>query len=196
MPLATEETTVGDAIEAVREYIDAIDAELDDDDLDTETDYAAALRNQRGTLEHYRAGLVWARDEAGWGADTDLVLGAPTAAEEALMDRERPRDASAAESRLWFVAAGTQAAPYHHEDNISATFADLGQTHPGFVKWAEGKLNTLSTPGNLRAGSPAQPSDGTTTSPDSSTQSETPDSATSPTANTASTSSSSDSPTD
>jgi len=100
MPLATEETTVGGAIEAVREYIDAIDAELDDDDLDTETDYAAALRNQRGTLEHYRAGLVWARDEAGWGADTGLVLGAPTAAEEALMDRERPRDASAADGCL------------------------------------------------------------------------------------------------
>jgi len=196
MPLATEETTVGDAIETVREYIDAIDGELSGDDLDTDTDYATALREQRGNLQYYLTGLVWVRDEADWGADANLVLGAPTAGEQALMDRERPQDAGRAERRLWFVAAGLQEAPCHHDDDVAETFAGLTSLHAGFVHWCESQLDALATPGNLQAGSPAQPSGRPETSPTSSTPAQTTPSTTQPGESTATTSSSSDSPTD
>jgi len=195
MPLATEETTVGDAIATVREYIDAIDAELDGDDLDTGTDYAQALRQQRGNLQYYLTGLVWVRDEGGWGAEATIKLGAPTAAEDALMDRHRPDNAGQNERRLWFVAAGIKEAPCHRE-KIDATFHELGQLHTGFVRWCESQLDSLATPGNLQAGSPAQPSESPETSPASSTPAQTTPSTTQPGESTATTSSSSDSPTD
>jgi hypothetical protein len=190
MPLATETYTLDEALAKVRAYISELDETLGT--LDPESDRAQALREQRGQLRSYARGLVWVRDEDEWGGDAKITLAAPTAGEKAKLDREQPPDASGKEAVLWFIALGTEEAPYASDD-LSETFAELCTTHDGFVQWAEGQLNSLATPGNFQTALQTD-SDEDATSPASSPETET--ETTSTNAATSSTSSSSDSRTD
>lgn len=142
--LTTESYTIGDALEELTEQIERLQDVLDG--LDPETDAYAATESQIDRLTYYRNGLVWQRDEEGWGEDAEIELGAMTAAEEALMHRESTTDADRKEMRLWFVAASTVDAPYASDD-LTETFTALGQCHPAFAQWAEAKANGLGVPG-------------------------------------------------
>lgn len=149
MPLTEETLTVDEAIEELDEQIDEYADEVEA--LDSDSERAKGLRSVRNTLKHYRTGLVWQRDTVGWGGDTELTFGPPTAGEDALMDREMPDNPGDKERRLWWVAGGTVDAPYHDDDLVTC-FANVGETHPGFVKWAEAKLNGLATPWESETG--------------------------------------------
>jgi len=170
MPLATLSTTVDEAIADVRERLGDIEEKLEG--LDAGTDRTQALQQQRATLQFRANGLLWMRDEEGWGGDARLELGAPTAGEQALMSREVPADAGASERTLWFVAAGTETAPYVGE-GMEETFEGLVDVHQGFVAWAEARLNDLATPGNAirrsSTSSQATPAETPSTSEDTST---------------------------
>ncbi|KKF39889.1 hypothetical protein FK85_25015 [Halorubrum saccharovorum] len=140
--LTTKTLTVDDARTELTEGIEALEDALDD--LDEDTDKAAALRDRKGTLTYWRNGLDWQTSEGDWTADTELTVGAMTAGEEAMMHREVPEQAGQDELRLWYVAASVEAAPFV-EDELEETFANVAGLHPAVVKWLEAKANGLGT---------------------------------------------------
>jgi hypothetical protein len=175
MPLDTKQTTIQEAIDDLQTRIEEIGDTMRD--LDASSNRYAALEDQASQLEYQASGLVWMRDEAGWGDDAVLELGGLTAGEQARMHKHAPADTVEDEMRLWFVAAGTVAAPYAGE-TLSETFAELVDTHAGYISWAEAQLNDLATPGNESPrlatylsetqGSPTSTSDSTSTTSSSS----------------------------
>jgi len=145
MPLQTETITVDDALAEIDEQIKEIGDTLAD--LKPGTDRYEALLDRSDTLEYRANGLIWMRDEAGWG-DFEVELGALSAGEKAKMHRQANSNASTEEMKLWWVAAGSEVGP-HVADSLSQTFETLAaDCHDGFVQWAEAKINELSTPGN------------------------------------------------
>jgi hypothetical protein len=169
--LTTQTITIEEARAELTEGIDALDEALDD--LDPDTDQAAALRDRRGTLTYWRNGLDWQTSEGDWTAETELTVGAMTAGEEAMMHREVPDQAGDDEFRLWFVAASVEAGPFV-EGELSETFANVANLHPAVVRWLESKANSLGTAsdeGNRSSeSSPATDSEATSTpAPDSTT---------------------------
>jgi hypothetical protein len=169
--LTTQTITIEEARAELTEGIDAIDEALDD--LDPDTDQAAALRDRRGTLTYWRNGLDWQVQDGDWTAETELTVGAMTAGEEAMMHREVPDQVGDDEFRLWFVAASVEAGPFV-EGELSETFANVANLHPAVVRWLEAKANSLGTAsdeGNRSSeSSPATDSEATSTpAPDSTT---------------------------
>jgi len=169
--LTTETITVEEARAELTEGIDAIEKALED--LDENTDEAAALRDRRGTLTYWRNGLDWQTSEEDWNTETELTIGAMTAGEEAMMHREMPDQVGDDEFRLWFVAASVEDGPFV-EDELADTFANVADLHPAVVKWLEAKANSLGTAsdeGNRSSkSSPATDSEATSTpAPDSTT---------------------------
>jgi hypothetical protein len=164
--LASETTTLEEAIASIDEHVDALEDHLEE--LDDDTDDAKAVGSQRDRLQYLRRGVEWQADE--WGAETEVTVGALTAGEEAMMHREIPDDAGEKERRLWYVAAASEAGPYV-EAELSETFANVAGLHPAFVEWVEGRSNALGVAGN-RSSTSSTATDAPTTStptPDSTT---------------------------
>lgn len=145
MPLDTTTYTIAEALDEIDDQIDEISETLVD--LTAGTDRYEALVDRAQSLEYRADGLTWMRDEGEWGEDAEITLGALTAGERAKMERQITDGASVAERRLWFVAAGTEEAPYAGGD-LAATFENLVDVHDGYLQWGEAQLNELSTPGN------------------------------------------------
>lgn len=147
--LTTDTTTIADALADIDDRIDDIADTLAD--LEPGTERYEALASQASTYEYWADGLVWHRDEADWGGDCELTFGAPTAGERALMQREMSDDASDATRRLWWVAVGTEDAPYVPDDETATlhdTFEQVADTlHPAFTAWAEWRIDRVATPG-------------------------------------------------
>lgn len=164
--LTSETTTLAEAEDSLDDDLDALREERKD--LADGTDQADAVDQRINRLEYLREGVRWHLDE--WGEETEITVGALTAGEEAMMDRERPDDAGAKERRLWYVAAATEAAPYVGAD-LAETFANVADLHPAFVAWVEGKSNSLGVAGNRSStSSTASETSGTSTQqPDSTT---------------------------
>lgn len=162
--LTTQTITIGEARTELTEGIDAIDDALAA--LDEDTDEAAALRDRQDRLTYWRNGLDWQTSEGEWDADTELTVGAMTAGEEAMMNREVPAQAGSDERRLWYVAASVKSAPFVG-DELPDTFANVADLHPAVVKWLEAKANSLGTAsdeGNRSSkSSPATDSEATST---------------------------------
>ena len=164
--LASETTTLEEAIASIDEHVDALEDHLKE--LDNDTDDAKAVRSQRDRLQYLCRGVEWQADE--WGEETEVTVGALTAGEEAIMHREIPGDAGEKERRLWYVAAASEAGPYV-EAELSETFANVAGLHPAFVEWVEGRSNALGVAGN-RSSTSSTATDAPTTStpaPDSTT---------------------------
>ncbi|WP_135830636.1 hypothetical protein [Halorussus halobius] len=205
--LTTESYRLDDALDDITAAIDALDTRLADlqssiDDEDSEgggesgdevRDLVEQLEARRDRLTFQQHGLQWQRDEEDWGGDTELVLGALTAGEEAIKNRAVPERAGRDERVLWLLAAATIKAPYADnrarddrltESVVEANFQGLAGTgiHPGFRQWLEAQVNSLGVPsesGN-RSGtsSPATGSSGTSQSERDSTTSSSSDSPT------------------
>lgn len=141
--LESETTTLADAEADLEEEIAAVDDELAD--LPDDSAEADALEGRRDRLKYLKNGIEYHADE--WGADAEVTVGALTAGEEAMMDRERPDHAGDKERRLWYVAAATDDAPYVGDD-LSETFANVADLHPAFVAWVEARSNALGVAGN------------------------------------------------
>jgi len=145
MPLTTDTYAVADALAEIDDQIDEIADTLDD--LEPGTDRYEALVSRANTLEYQANGVVWMRDEGGWG-EYEVEFGALSAGEKARMQRELPDEPADGEITLWFVAAGTVDGPYVGAD-LTETFATLASdVHDGYVQWAEARINDLSRPGN------------------------------------------------
>lgn len=140
--LTTKTLTVNDARTELSDGIEALEDALDE--LEEDTDQAAALRDRKETLTYWRNGLDWQTSEGEWTADTELTVGAMTAGEEAMMNREVPEQAGKDERRLWYVAASVEEAPFVEEE-LEQTFANVADLHPAVVKWFEAKSNSLGT---------------------------------------------------
>ncbi|OYR53597.1 hypothetical protein DJ73_07245 [Halorubrum sp. Ea1] len=164
--LASETTTLAEALDELDEHIGALEGHLEE--LDEGTEEADAVSDQRDRLKYLRRGVEWQADE--WGEDTEVTVGALTAGEEAMMHREIPDDAGEKERRLWYAAAASEVAPYV-EGELSETFANIAGLHPAFVEWVEGRSNALGVAGNRSStSSTASESSGTSTpTPDSTT---------------------------
>jgi len=134
MALAPVDTTVGEALADIREEIAETETELGD----TDPDAAAhdSLQSLRARLIDQRAGFEHHREHDGWAEDASIQIGAPTAGERALADREAPDDAGAQERTLWVLAAATEEAPWAAGD-LSATFREVSQLHPGVTDWCD-----------------------------------------------------------
>lgn len=141
--LTTESYTIDGTLEDLDEQISALEDAMDD--LDSSTEQHKALQQRRDRLRYFTDGLVWMRDEEGWGGDAEIELGAMNAGERAKMHREAPDNAESEEMRLWFVAASTTNAPYAGDD-LTETFHGLVDCHPAFVEWLEAKANSLGIP--------------------------------------------------
>lgn len=144
MPLTTESYTLDEAIDELQGRIEDVGDTIAD--LEETSDRYQRLEARSNRLEYLCDGLVWQRDEAEWGGDCEITLGALTAGEKALMHRAAPDEAGREEMNLWFVAQGTVDAPYAADD-LDEAFADLAGAHDGYVQWAEAKLNGLASPG-------------------------------------------------
>lgn len=141
--LTTEVYTLDDVIADLTEQISDLEDEIGD--LEEGTDDHTVATSRQDRLQYFRNGLEWQRDEAGWGGDAEIELGALTAGEEAKMHREAPDAAGRKEMRLWFVAASTADAPYVG-DTLSETFTALADVHPAYAAWAESEANGLGVP--------------------------------------------------
>jgi len=142
--LQTQTYTLGEEIANLDDQLTDLENEIDDLEPGT-GDYDAA-QSRKSRLQYYKTGLVWQRDEADWGGDADLTLGALSALEEAEMDRHIPSNAGQKERRLWFAAASTVCAPnVAEDDDIEAAFAALN-VHPGYASWVEAEANGLGVP--------------------------------------------------
>jgi len=148
--LDTKTLSVGDAVAELEDRIDDIADTLAD--LDSSTERAESLAQQAQTVEYYLDGLEWHRDSDGWGDDCTLTFGAPTAGERALMHRAMDDDVGQETRRVWWVAAGTEEAPYVVDDDdpekaLRETWDAVTDLHPAFVAWAEREIDTVATPG-------------------------------------------------
>ena len=181
--LETETLTIDDAIAELDEQLAALGDALEE--YDDDTDEFGALASRRDRLTYFRRGLQWERDEREW-KDEAIEIGAITAGEKAMMNREAPSNADDDEMTIWYAAASTVSGAFVGDD-LSATFATLADCHPGFVEWIEAKANALGIPGGSGNATPSSAS--STGQPMS-------DTATSETTSNSSTSSSSASHTD
>ncbi|GGK74526.1 hypothetical protein [Haloarcula sebkhae] len=142
--LQTQTYTLGEEIASLDDRLTALKDRIND--LEPGTGEYDAAQSQKSRLQYYKIGLVWQRDEAGWGSDAELTLGALSALEEAEMDRHIPSNAGQKERRLWFAAASTVSAPnVDDDDDIEAAFAAL-TVHPGYASWVEAEANDLGVP--------------------------------------------------
>jgi len=139
--LDTTSTTIQDAIDDLDGTIEERASDMAD--LDASTPHFAAHVRSAGDYQQMIYGLEWARDE--WGEEAEVVVGAPTAGEEALMHEEAADDASQERMRLWFAAAATEAAPWE-EATLTQTFQELATVHGGLIDWIEWQANTLARP--------------------------------------------------
>jgi len=173
--LDTKTITINEAVGELEDRIDDLADTLID--LDGDTERAESLAQEAQTVEYYLDGLEWHRDTGGWGGDCGLTFGAPTAGERALMHRAMDDDAGQETRRLWWVAAGTEDAPYAVDDDdpekaLRETWHAVTNLHPAFVAWAEQEIDTVATPGEtgnrLRRSLQAKQSDENSTTADTS----------------------------
>lgn len=148
MPLRTDTWTIDEAIAEIDDRLEELADTMAD--LDESSDRYQASKQAANRLEYLADGLVWQRDEAGWGADADIEIGGPTAGEKAMMHRQADDGAGDHEMRLWFVAASIRSLPGYDADDPDADMGDcfalLANCHDGFASWAEAKANSLSSP--------------------------------------------------
>lgn len=152
------------------ESIKAIEDEIEDvkerlDNVEEGNPIRPQLLNERTQLASQRKGAIWARDRAHesddfpeWDEDVDgVTLGAVRAGTmEGIESEASNRDGGGA--GLLLIADGTVEAPYV-DDDMSDTerAAVVGQLHPYYRKWAEGRIDELFDPEGNALGSSDSP---------------------------------------
>jgi hypothetical protein len=139
--LATTETTIQEAIDELDGTIEERASDMAG--LDADGDAFAAHVRTANDYQQMIYGLEWARDE--WGPDAEVVVGAPTAGEQALMHEKSQDHAGEERMRLWFAATATEDAPWA-ESGLKATFQNIVDVHGGLIDWVEWKANSLGRP--------------------------------------------------
>lgn len=102
--------------------------------------------NERGALlETQRIGLEQSLEE--WDA-TEVTLGELTAGEYAFVQKHAGDNPSEQAIRNLYVAVGTVDAPYCKDGNEETALAVADECRPGYVQWAERKINDQAAVGD------------------------------------------------
>jgi hypothetical protein len=139
--LDTTETTLAEAIGDLDGTIEERAADMAELDPTTQ-DFQARARTAND-YQQMLYGLEWAAGE--FDADAEIVIGAPTAGEQARMHEQSQDNAGQERMRLWFAATATDGAPWGDPD-LSVTFSNLANAHGGLIDWIEWQANKLGRP--------------------------------------------------
>jgi len=145
MTLFSHSTTVGGAVDGIKDEIAEVEAELET--VDPEAAAHEPLVAARDNLQQQQQIFEAYVDQREWDPEQDIKLSSVSAGDRAMVNREMSDDAGAAAETLWTVAAATDAAPWH-EPAVSDCFAEVAALEAPVVDWAETVIGGLRGDGH------------------------------------------------
>lgn len=153
MTLREETVNLDDEVERLKDATREKAEQVADLDEDVPEEIVAELRRQGDELDAQLAGVRWARDRAHesevvprWDEPVDELTFAGLSAGEVGRIEDDVEDGGAGMVRVMWVAHGTVDAPYVDPDmTVEERIGAVAQLPIGFVKWAEARVDDLST---------------------------------------------------